>query len=238
MFKVFTGGLCQTLAAPSEADRADWIRLLDRASYSSMRLQLQTLRQCIERKPRRQHMTLAEWREKRGITLDMTELPLCEVSLACDNLLCDGNGQPPNPAIAVHVFMASSRLWLEYATTELVEKCSNAIFLTTISFRASDGVNSDTQIRFVVYDVREKVSQTAVPLGSACVLLSSLQDAARQRVAIQDRLSKNTVGFLTLNSWTLEAEDRGSSTEHTPCRSIPNNSNMNKSQVSYILLLS
>ncbi|XP_044733938.1 inositol polyphosphate-4-phosphatase type I A isoform X2 [Chrysoperla carnea] len=225
---VFTGGLCQTLAANSEVERSDWINLLSRASYSNMRLQLQTLRQCIERKPRKNHMTISEWREKRGIVLDMNELPLCEVSLACDNLLCDGNGQPPNPAIAVHAFMPSSRLWLEYATTELVEKCSNAIFLTTIGFRASDGLTSDSQIRFIVYDVREKVSQTAIPIGSACIPLSSLQDAARLRVPLQEPNTKNTVGFLTLNSWTLEAEDRGSSTEHTPCRSIPNN---NKTQI-------
>lgn len=71
LFTVFTGGLCQTLAANSEVERSDWINLLSRASYSNMRLQLQTLRQCIERKPRKNHMTISEWREKRGIVLGL-----------------------------------------------------------------------------------------------------------------------------------------------------------------------
>ncbi len=33
-------------------------------------------------------------------------------------------------------------------------------------FRSCDGLDSDSTVRFTAYDVREKVSQTAVPLGN------------------------------------------------------------------------
>lgn len=52
---------------------------------------------------------------------DMSELPLCEVSLACDNLLCDAHGRQPNPTLVVHVYMPTARLWVQYARTEIIE---------------------------------------------------------------------------------------------------------------------
>jgi inositol polyphosphate-4-phosphatase len=52
---------------------------------------------------------------------DPSELPLCEISLACDNLLCDGHGRPPNPVLIVHVYMAAEAVWIKYARTEVVE---------------------------------------------------------------------------------------------------------------------
>lgn len=73
-----------------------------------------------------------------------------------------------------------------------------------------------------MFDVRERVSHTAIPLGSACVLLSAIQDTSRLRIQLLSR-SQTTIGFLTVSAWALEAEDRGSSTEHTPCRA-PSNS--------------
>lgn len=90
-----------------------------------------------------------------------------------------------------------------------------------MSFRASDGMNGESRVRFTVYDVRERVSHTAIPLGSACVLLSAIQDTSRLRIPLLSR-AQTTIGFLTISAWALEAEDRGSSTEHTPCR-VPNN---------------
>lgn len=65
--------------------------------------------------------------------------------------------------------------------------------------------------------MRERVSGTSIPLGSACVLLSAIQDSSRLRIPLVSR-TQTTVGFLTVSAWALEAEDRGSSTEHTPCR--------------------
>lgn len=109
-----------------------------------------------------------------------------------------------------------------------LQKSSNPGFLNTITFRSSDGLVNDTRIRFTVFDVRERISHTAIPLGSACVLLSAIQDSSRLRIPLMSR-TQTTAGFLTISAWAMEAEDRGSSTEHTPCR-VPTH---NSAQVSH-----
>ena len=55
------------------------------------------------------------------VSSDPSELPLCEISLACDNLLCDGHGRPPNPVLVVHVYIPADGVWIKYAKTEVVE---------------------------------------------------------------------------------------------------------------------
>lgn len=46
---------------------------------------------------------------------------MCEISLACDNLLCDGHGRPPTPVLEIDVQSRSSKTWIKYARTEVVE---------------------------------------------------------------------------------------------------------------------
>ena len=46
---------------------------------------------------------------------------MCEISLACDNLLCDGHGRPPNPVLEIDVQPTRSKTWIKYAKTEVVE---------------------------------------------------------------------------------------------------------------------
>lgn len=132
---------------------------------------------------------------------------MCEISLACDNLLCDGHGRPPTPVLEIDVQSKSSKTWIKYARTEVVDviienfqkislfkveqkfyksislylfqRSSNPNFLTTVSFRASDGLTTETKIRITAYDVRERVSQTATPIGSAVVTFSTVQDTPR-----------------------------------------------------------
>ncbi|KAJ3662062.1 hypothetical protein Zmor_006427 [Zophobas morio] len=222
-YLVFDGGLCQALATISDLDRSSWIDAIKVASYEGIRAELNALRQCIERRRcYKPNVDLQTWRLQRAQVLDVAEVPICEISLACDNLLCDGHGCSPNPSIVIDVYMSSAKLWVQYGRTEIIEKSSNPGFLNTISFRASDGLTCDSRIRFTVFDVRERVSHTAVPIGSACVLLSAIQDSSRLRIPLVSR-NQSTVGFLSISTWALEAEDRGSSTEHTPCRAPSHN---------------
>lgn len=44
-----------------------------------------------------------------------------------------------------------------------------------------------------------------------------------------------TAGFLTVSAWSLEAEDRGSSTEHTPAR-VPSVNANHSQQVSFNII--
>lgn len=55
------------------------------------------------------------------LSLDPAEVPMCEISLACDNLLCDGHGRPPTPVLEIDVQSKSSKTWIKYARTEVVE---------------------------------------------------------------------------------------------------------------------
>lgn len=61
-------------------------------------------------------------------------------------------------------------------------------------------------IRFTAYDVREKVSQTAVPLGFAEISLGVIQDTSRLRIPI--RCQNNNVGFITIVTFTPEQEKK------------------------------
>ncbi|KAK7792356.1 hypothetical protein R5R35_009959 [Gryllus longicercus] len=220
---VFEGGLSQHLAAYSEGERDAWLQSIQLASYDCMRSQLLALQQRMElRRGQDPDLDVHMWRIRRGHTVDPSELPLCEISLACDNLLCDGHGRPPNPVLVVHVYIPMDGVWIKYAKTEVVERSSNPGFLNTVSFRASDGLSSETRVRLTAYDVREHVSQTATPIGSSIVTLGAVQETDRLRIPLRSP-SGTTVGFLSLTVWNLELEDKGGSTESTPCRSAPEN---------------
>ncbi|XP_046680485.1 type II inositol 3,4-bisphosphate 4-phosphatase isoform X2 [Homalodisca vitripennis] len=216
---VFDGGLAQHVAALTEQDRDQWLDAIQLSSYDCMRAHLLSLQQRLEtRRGQDPDLDVQMWRLRRNHTLDPCELPLCEVSLSCDNLLCDGHGRPPNPVLLVHVYIPEERVLLKYAKTEVIERSSNPSFLNTVSFRASDGLNSNSKVRLTAYDVREPVSQTATPLGSACITLGTLQDCERLRIPLKS-CTGSTVGFLSVFVWALEREDHSTpSTESTPCR--------------------
>jgi inositol polyphosphate-4-phosphatase len=102
----------------------------------------------------------------------------------------------------------------------ILQRSSNPGFLSTVTFRASDGLSSETRVRLTAYDMREHVSQTATPIGSSIVTLGAVQETDRLRIPLLSSAG-TTVGFLTLTVWNLEPEDKGGSTESTPCRSAP-----------------
>lgn len=60
-------------------------------------------------------------------------------------------------------------------------------------------------IRFSVYDVREKVSQTAIPIGSAEIELGVIQDTTRLRIPLRSGAGSNA-GFITIASWAPEQD--------------------------------
>lgn len=85
-----------------------------------------------------------------------------------------------------------------------IQRCSNPQYLCTVLFRSCDGLNKNSLIRFTVYDVREKVSQTAVPLGSAEVTLSAIQETARLRISLHS--NSGNAGFITMTTFLPEQE--------------------------------
>ena len=63
-------------------------------------------------------------------------------------------------------------------------------------------------IRFTAYDVREKVSQTAVPLGFSEISLGVIQDSTRLRIPIRNQTQNNNVGFITIVTFTPESDKK------------------------------
>ncbi|XP_071446708.1 inositol polyphosphate-4-phosphatase type I A isoform X2 [Hetaerina americana] len=265
---VFDGGSGQQhqqLGALSEEERDGWVRALRHAGHDCVRARLLSLRHSIEALRLRRrgspqpssitslsssllspsmgdlHLDIHAWRLKQGTTLDPSEVPLCEVSLSCDNLLCDGHGRPPNPMLLIHAFIPLEGAWVECARTEVVERSSNPVFLSTALFRASEGLGPETKIRISAYDVRERLSRTATPLGAAVATLGSLWSSGRSRLPLRSPHSPcppgevveggAAVGFVTASVWVFEMEEEGESLvsggggkgshESTPVHSLP-----------------
>lgn len=205
----FEDGLRQRVGTNSQAERNDWIQAITRASYEEMKMRLQLLQERLDRKKGAVlDIDIDMLRLQTGANVNIQEVPLCETALACDNLLCDGHGRPPNPSIVVHVTVPHRSGWLKYGRTEVIEKCSNPQFVRTVLFRSGDGLSaSDSQVRFTVYDVREKMSQTAVPLGSAEIALNAIKDTTRLRIPLRSS-SNNNSGFITIGSWSPVQEKK------------------------------
>lgn len=54
--------------------------------------------------------------------------------------------------------------------------------------------------------MRERVSQTAVPLGSAEISMGVIQESSRLRIALQS--NNGNAGFITISSWTPDPDKR------------------------------
>ncbi|CAF4748615.1 unnamed protein product [Pieris macdunnoughi] len=217
---VWENGACYRLATFQESERTLWIKSLEMASYDAINTQIVELREKLNKV--RPVIDVSRYRAQKGIILDMNEVPLCELALSCDNLLCDAYGRPPTPVIVVYLGF-SKDLCVKYGSTEIVDSCSNPCFSKTVLFRASDGINGKAIVRLVVYDVKEKVSEVTVPMGYTSLQLSTIQESQRLRVALKTRDNK-TVGFVTINGWSLEASCTGNSPCHTNdrnCLDIP-----------------
>ncbi|CAB3226200.1 unnamed protein product [Arctia plantaginis] len=208
---IWENGVCYKMATFHESERTLWLKAIELAPYDNIQKQANALRErLIQIRP---NIDITNYRLQKGIVTDMNEVPLCELALSCDNLLCDTHGRPPSPLIVIYV-RYDKGLCVRYGATEIVETCSNPCFSKTILFRASDGLTGSAIVRIVVYDVKERVSETLVPMGYTSMLLSTIQEAQRLRVAIVTRDQKN-VGFVTINGWSLEPSYIGTSPSHT-----------------------
>lgn len=215
---VFDGGQ-QHCAALCEGERDAWIAAIHQASFSYMRSLVEALQAQVWEKQELGHpQNIQQYRQSTGLALDVNEAPFLEMSMSCDNLRCDGDGQPPSPRVAIQVLTAPSTTWLNYSQTEIIERTSNPNFLSTVSFRSSDGLDNSTKVRLVVYDVRERVTNTTTELGQANVSLGGLRETGRTRLSLQSPVGR-TIGFITVVTWTLEPESVDAS--HTPNNATP-----------------
>uniref|UniRef100_A0A182MTK1 phosphatidylinositol-3,4-bisphosphate 4-phosphatase n=1 Tax=Anopheles culicifacies TaxID=139723 RepID=A0A182MTK1_9DIPT len=206
----FNDGLRQRFAANTQQERYEWMQAIGLAEYDIKRAQLKYLREQIDRHRGTIHdVDIDMLRLQTGKEIDLNEIPICESVISCDNLLCDGNGKPPNPSVVVQVTSNNrSSGWVKYGRTEVIERSSNPQFSCTIAFRTCDGLHSESLIRFTAYDVREKVTQTAVPIGWAEISLGVIADTSRLRIPLRTQACGENAGFLTIATCTPDMERR------------------------------
>ncbi|KAJ2954177.1 hypothetical protein O0L34_g2411 [Tuta absoluta] len=205
--------ICYRLAAFSECERVLWIKSVEMAPYEQISSELTVLQERLNRF--RPVIDLSTFRNQKGIYSDINEVPICELALSCDNLLCDVNGMPPSPILIAYVKFHRG-LCVRYGATEIAENTSNPCFSKTILFRASDGLTGDEIVRIVAYDVKERVTETTIPMGYISMQLSTIQEAQRLRVALMAK-DNRTIGFVTLNGWSLEPSYAGSPSHKAIC---------------------
>lgn len=138
---------------------------------------------------------------------ELSELPICETAISCDNLPVDSFGRSPNPRVICNVLHPGQHsggcLWQQHARTEVLERTRAPQFLCTMRFLRSAGFRGSSRLRFSVHDVRERVSSTSLPLGHAEVALSLVQDSRRLRLPLTS--PSGECGFITLTSWAPDA---------------------------------
>ncbi|KAH8411615.1 hypothetical protein KR215_007300 [Drosophila sulfurigaster] len=221
----FKDSSTQRLVTHSASDRLDWVRCIESCSNAQIDLQIEHLKAQIASHMGNRidqglplpHDDESLWTEDATTATaateapfeepqsELSELPICETAISCDNLPLDGFGRPPNPRVICSVLQPTSDtcLWRHHARTELLERTRSPQFLCTMRFLRSAGFGADTRLRFSVHDVRERVSLTSLPLGHAEVALGFIQDATRLRLPLSS--PRGECGFITLASWAPEA---------------------------------
>ncbi|XP_055843383.1 inositol polyphosphate-4-phosphatase type I A [Episyrphus balteatus] len=209
----FEGSEPQRIVARTYQDRLDWYTLLQNAGCAQLNLRIEILTSQIAyasmgNRIERGTPVVAKPQEETATKKeeDLIEIPICESALSCDTLPSDENGRYPNALITVQIRNGIDCCWRQYARTEVVENTSNPQFLCTVCFRSSDYLNAESLIRFTLYNVIEKVSQTSIPLGFAEISLGVIQDATRFRIPFKS--SSGDVGFITIASWAPDPEVR------------------------------
>ncbi|XP_059080345.1 inositol polyphosphate-4-phosphatase type I A-like isoform X1 [Tigriopus californicus] len=221
----FGGGLQQHLATYTEQDRDAWTVALKSASHRTMKAHLQTLKQKIQTKLYG-NPALASSASSEEISsliapkvpsvIDPSEAPIVEISLSCDNLLCDALGRAPSARLVIHTRNPPEILWKRVAQTEIAEKSSNPAYLRTIQFRASEHFSDKTEVRITALDFRERFTSTATQLGKAHITIDQLKTGGRSRLKLESPNPEGrNAGFVTLNAWTFEVKVPGS-TDSTP----------------------
>ena len=73
------------------------------------------------------------------------EVPITELTLSCDNLRCDGHGWPPSPQASLEFLDVVSMAWKVVGATEIVEECSNPVFLVTFPLWSYMDIKPETK---------------------------------------------------------------------------------------------
>ena len=90
-------------------------------------------------------LTGTQFEQTGVIVTEAGEIPLTELSIACDNLRCDGHGSPPSPQANLQYLSPTSLQWYQVGSTESISNCSNPTFLVTLPLWSSMNIQLETR---------------------------------------------------------------------------------------------
>ncbi|XP_076334193.1 inositol polyphosphate-4-phosphatase type I A isoform X2 [Tachypleus tridentatus] len=205
----------QQLGTATEVERETWMNILRSASFECMKSQVHSLKNKLHLKKGKldvQKLRVYSFEENQSLSQLMGRYdplqhePFLELSLVCDNLKCDADGQPPNPMVLVYTCRTVQSSWVQFAQTEMIERSSNPCFLTTVGFLKRE-VSLAMRVKVLVFDVKEKVTATRTLLGESVFTLSTLlQTPCRFLRLTLISPCCESVGFITVSARELEPD--------------------------------
>eukprot|EP00795_Rhopilema_esculentum_P000013 gene13-9610_t len=187
------------LAADSEKDLDDWVKKIDNARYEVTSRRLLQLRIDIVKLSGEDPLPDYPSLDFQNPGYEAPSLPHI-LSLYQPPSLQD-KSKTSLPKTEVLTKISPGHTWSNYSETEFCEEFREPFFLKTMVFDQT--FPSSTRLKFVLYDVRNRLKGVVVGLGQAICSLQDIHQAPGWRLTLSliKLESKEDIGCIVLQGW-------------------------------------